>query len=142
MLYCHREFCDLTKCLLCRTEEKKRRKEMYFVHLCHHNIYWNDLMRNVSKPFHWYVRSDFKMLHKSKYKSIRISRICPKNESKTKAYDLYLILSDFIYYLFLVFMKGTCPQESVHTLGDNTTIHRTGGTSSNYYFHRSYWMFL
>lgn len=39
-------------------------------------------MRNVSKPFHWYVRSDFKMLHKSKYKSIGSAEFAPRMKVK------------------------------------------------------------
>lgn len=69
------------------------------------------------------------------------AELAPRMKVKLKLMT-YIFLSDFITLLFLVFMRGTCPQQSVHTLGDNTTIHRTGGTSSNYYFHRSYWMFL
>lgn len=66
-------------------------------------------MRNVSKPFHWYVRSDFKMLHKSKYKSIGSAEFAPRMKVKLELMT-YIFLSDFITLLFLVFMSTTvCP---------------------------------
>lgn len=60
------------------------------------------------------------------------AEFAPRMKVKLKLMTYIWFYPTLLHYCSLY----SCPQQSVHTLGDNTTIHRTGGTSSNYYFHR------